>query len=846
MKQQDRTRLHRTSSRTHCTTPILATVVFVLTTVSWGSALGDDAARTKEEGVAFFETNIRPLLVTHCYSCHAADSKKIKGGLTLDTKAGWEKGGDLGPSIVPGDPKNSLLMEAVRYEDEGLLMPPKGKLPDADVARLAQWISMGAPDPRTGAPAPAASEGTGMSSPEAIAEARKTWTYRPRVDPPAPEVVDHAWAASSLDRFILARLEAKGLRPAPPADKRTLIRRATFDMTGLPPSRQEIDAFLADETPDAFARVVDRLLASPRYGERWGRHWLDVARYADSNGLDENLAFGNAWRYRDYVIAAFNDDKPYDQFVREQIAGDQSTDAETEAAARHESLIATGFLSIGPKVLAEPDPEKMRMDIVDEQVDAVGRVFMGLTMGCARCHDHKFDPISTADYYALAGIFKSTKTMDSFKIVAKWHENSIADADDLARKAAHEARVAAKKKEIDEAVAGETARIKKEKGEAFAIPKDAEAKLYAPAVRDRLKKLREEAAAIDKEAPEEPTAMGVVDDAVADAPIHVRGSHMTLGKIVHRRVPTVFHESTSNPDFDAAASGRLALARWLSAPEHPLTARVMVNRLWRWHFGKGLVPTPDNFGRNGEPPTHPDLLDWLASRFVEDGWSIKAMHRRILLSSTYRMSSDHDARGGEVDPENRLYWRVDVRRLEAEEVRDALLAVAGVLDSKMGGSMLAVKNRDYFFNHTSKDTVTYDAPRRSVYLPVVRNNLYDVFQLFDYSDAEVLNGDRQSSVVAPQALFMMNAPLVIDLSNRLATALLGDPGLDDDGRLARLYQTALGRPATADEIARAGEFLHRFAAISPLPADDAAGRRREAWRAVCQAIVSSNEFFYIR
>jgi len=313
-------------------------------------------------------------------------------------------------------------------------------------------------------------------------------------------------------------------------------------------------------------------------------------------------------------------------------------------------------------------------------------------------------------------------------------------------------------------------------------------------------------------------------------------------------VPTVFE--TDSPGDEAGlggkSSGRLGLARWLSSPEHPLTARVMANRIWRWHFGRGLVGTPDNFGRLGEAPTHPELLDWLARRFVEDGWSIKAMHRRILLTSTYRMGSDYDAHSAEVDPENRLHWRADVRRLEAEEIRDALLSVAGVLDTSMGGSMLHVKNRDYFFDHTSKDKSNYDVPRRSVYLPVVRNNLYDVFQLFDYADADVLNGDRQSSVVAPQALFMMNAPLVIDLSGRLGKALLDAPLPDDDARVARLYETALGRPAAAEEVARAKSFLGRFEAASSLPAGDAPGRRRDAWRALCQAIASSNEFIYIR
>jgi Protein of unknown function (DUF1549)/Protein of unknown function (DUF1553) len=417
------------------------------------------------------------------------------------------------------------------------------------------------------------------------AEPGKHWAFQPPTLPAIPAVKDAAWARTPLDHFILAGLEARDLKPAPPADRRTLIRRATFDLTGLPPSPEEVESFVHDASPQALEKLIERLLASPAYGERWGRHWLDVARYADSNGLDENVAHGNAWRYRDHIVAAFNRDKPYDQFLVDQLAGDLLPDS----ANRQERLIATGFLSLGPKVLAEPDPRKMEMDIVDEQIDTVGQAFLGLTLGCARCHDHKFDPISTQDYYGLAGIFLSTRTMQSFKKVARWHENPL-----------------------------------------VAVP-----------------------APLPRGAPAVPSAMGVTEGTVVEAAVLRRGSPLAPGKIVPRRFP-IFLAGEQQPPLPAEQSGRLELARWLVCKDHPLTSRVMVNRIWRWHFGQGLVRSVDNFGLLGEKPSHPELLDWLAQRFVESGWSIKAMHRLIMLSSTYQMSSAHNARAAELDPDNRM------------------------------------------------------------------------------------------------------------------------------------------------------------------------------------------------
>jgi len=601
------------------------------------------------------------------------------------------------------------------------------------------------------------------------------WAFQPPAEPPPVVLEDSGWAATPLDTLVLAKLEEKQLPAAPPADKRTLLRRVTFNLTGLPPTPQEVIAFLADDAPHAFTKVVDRLLASPRYGERWGRHWLDVARYADSNGLDENYAYANAWRYRDYVIAAWNADKPYDQFVTEQLAGDLLPVSPDEST-HHDHLIATGFLALGPKFLAEKDPLKMEMDIIDEQIDTFGRALMGLTLGCARCHNHKFDPISIEDYYGLAGIFKSTRTMEHFIKFARWYENPLST-------------------------------------------KDSEENI--------------------------PTALGATERKVVDVPVHRGGSHLDLGDTVPRRFPEVLAGDQQQP-FDPQRSGRLRLAQWLFAVDHPLTSRVMVNRLWRWHFGEGLVHTPDNFGIIGDVPENQPLLDWLARRFVESGWSIKAMHRRILLSQTFQMSDRYDAHAARIDPEHRLHWRWSVRRLEAEVIRDALLAVSDRLDSTMGGSLMQTENRKHVFHFNKTDQTRYDFPRRSVYLPVIRNKLYDVFSLFDYADASMINGDRPTTTIAPQALFLMNSDFVYQATEQMAGDLLAQRFSKSDDRIQKLYLRAYGRPTTDSEGERASSFLKQ--AEHDLTASGATSHsaRLGAWQLFCQVIVASDEFIYLR
>jgi hypothetical protein len=756
------------------------------------------------EDVKFFESRVRPLLIERCVQCHGP--LKQKGGLRLDSTEAVQKGGSSGrPLFAHGTPNVGLLLLAVKHAEGVESMPPNGKLKDAEIATLEAWVKRGAPFPATKKPT--------------VDESARHWAFQPVGSPAVPAVMDAAWPQSDLDRFVLAKLEAAGLKPNAQADRRTLLRRATFDLVGLPPTPAEVEAFISDKSDGAFEKVVDRLLASPAFGERWGRHWLDVARYADSNGLDENIAHGNAWRYRDYVIQAFNDDKKYDQFLLEQVAGDLLPTA--SLAERNDRLIATGFLSLGPKVLAEPDEKKMEFDVVDEQVDTLCRTVMGLTLGCARCHDHKFDPIPQEDYYGLAGVFVSTKTMENFTKIARWHENPLADADTAAKKADFDSKVVQLKDRIKELTGKKDDASKAE-----------------------MKKLAAELAAFEKPGPDLPSAMGVTEGKTTDVAIMRRGNHLAPGSIVARRFPVVLAGVKQTP-LPRDRSGRLELAKWLADAKHPLTARVMANRVWRWHFGKGIVRSVDNFGLLGEKPTHPELLDWLAAGLVTDAWSLKQFHRRLMLSSTYQMSSRADSRSVVADPDNRLLWRMNPRRLEAETIRDSLLAVAGLLDRKAGGPAIThVKNREFLFDHTSIDKTSYSSVRRSIYLPVIRNNLYDVFRLFDAPDAAVANGDRAATTVPTQALFFMNSDLASHAADALARRLLASPGSTDE-RIRLLFALAFGRPPDETEVSRVRKGIAAFEA--EFAAETDAGKRTQmAWAVACQAALASNEFIHIQ
>ena len=656
-----------------------------------------------------------------------------------------------------------------------------------------------------------------------LAKGREHWAFQPVQRAALPAVKAKDWPQNGIDHFILARLEKAGLQPAPSAAPRDLQRRLNYALTGLPPKANSKFVNLKSE--------IENLMATPQYGERWARHWLDVVRYADSNGLDENAAHANAWRYRDYVVNAFNADKPYDQFLIEQIAGDLQAKDSQEDARRRELFIATGFLSLGPKVLAEPDKVKMEMDIIDEQIDTLGKALLGLTLGCARCHDHKFDPIPTADYYALAGIFKSTKTMESLKTIAKWYENSVATPAEKRLREKHDVLIDAQKKVVtaftEKANAQLLVSLKIDK-----LPAKPEEK-YPKTTRDELGKLRAALKQLEDNPPPLVSAMGVTDGNATELPVFVRGDHNTPASFKQpRRFPQVLSDGKPLGNEN---SGRLALAQWIADKKNPLTARVMVNRVWRWHFGRGLVATTDNFGLLGERPSHPDLLDWLAAWFMDNGWSVKKLNTLILTSATYQMSSTASPAALQQDANNVLLSRAPLRRVEAEPLRDSLLELGGLLDKQVGGFVWTFENYKLVFNHTSEDATTYESNRRALYLPVIRNHLYDLFELFDFPDPGTVNGNRADSTIAPQALYLMNSPLVLRATESIAEALLKEGDLTNAQRVQRLYAQVFNRPPTVKETQRAVVFINNFAQD-----------RLASWQALSQALVSSNEFLYLK
>ena len=619
------------------------------------------------------------------------------------------------------------------------------------------------------------------------------WAYREVSNPKLPEVRQKEWAREDLDYFVQARIEQEGFEPAKEASKRLLVRRAYFDLHGLPPSAEQVEAFLSDQSDKAWENLIESLLASPRYGERWGRHWLDVARYSDSNGMDEDIAHPSAWRYRDYVIESFNNDKPFNQFIIEQLAGDLLP-AENLTQQRAQTL-GLGFLSVGPKMLACDDPDKMRRDIVDEQMDTMGRAFLGMTIGCARCHDHKIDPISIEDYYGLAGIFMSTKTLTKYSVVAEFHEH------DLTEKKHRE-------------MWAEVARLEESKNK----------KETPQGEKDRLVG---EISRLKKNLPAPFKVMGVTEYPTQDVRVHLKGDYLTLGDLVPRGVPSAW-TGGEKIEMPAEQSGRLELARWISSAKNPLTPRVIVNRLWRWHFGRGIVATPDNFGGLGEEPSHPKLLDHLASLFINSGWSVKSMHRVLMNSATYRQSAS--AAGGivEKDPENQLLARWQRRRVESEVIRDSILFKSGRLNFEMGGSLVEVRPNKYIDRAPLQKQA--QIPRRTVYLPVYRSTGYDDQKVFDAADPTAPDGNRRCSTVAGQALFLMNSELIHESSDHLASLVLEHP---ESERGEWLIRRVLDREATQDELLKGQEFLSEYP------------DRQEGWAAFARVLFASHEFMYV-
>ncbi|MFO0947664.1 MAG: DUF1553 domain-containing protein [Planctomycetota bacterium] len=1071
-------------------------------------------------GITFFESKIRPVLAKHCNECHSADAKHLRGGLLLDSREAMLAGGDSGPAIVPGNADESLLIQALKHE--GFEMPPTGKLPAGVIKDFETWIAMGAPDPRT------SNKPTPAKRTIDLEAGRQFWSFRPPVKHEPPKTKDNDWPRGWIDRFLLARLEREGLAPAKDADRRTLLRRVTFDLTGLPPTIEEMESFLQDDSPDAFERIVDRLLASPRLGERWGRHWLDVARYADSTGGGRSMIFETSWHYRDYVIDAFNQDKPFDRFILEQLAGDLLPYEDYRQGRRQ--LVATAFLALGPTNYEEQDKTQLEMDVIDEQIDTTGRAFLGMTLGCARCHDHKFDPIPTTDYYALAGIFRSTHTLNHDN-VSTWVKRKLPMDEASSRAfAEYESKVARldgalketeqKRKRLQSLVAavtiddddasfsgnwvastsvkpyvgrnyryasgdaaavyklddriepgrysvrvaytphanrskrtlvtvahagGETSvridqtqtptfeglyvdvgafQFAKGKGNKVTIgtngadhivvtdavqlvpldkkkpgmgervvaditqlagivvddsaaeltgewiqstfhasyvrggyvhddnmdkgkksiryrvdvPKSGEYEVrfsythgasratrvpiniafdggdetvyinerekpavdglftrlgtyrfandqtaivtvsnegtsdghvvadaiqFVPAsevaaeaattpeseastdtasgdllARQRsdldrdFKRLKEELATLKKTAPPAPTEVIGVEEGkeIADCELCIRGEIKNRGPKVPRGFVSVATQGPM-PTLAANASGRLELAHWIASPQNPLTARVFVNRVWSHLFGAGLVRTVDQFGATGEAPSHPELLDTLAVRFVEEGWSLKKLIREIVLTHAYQMSSERSKESRSKDPANRWLAGQNRRRLDAEALYDSMLALSGSLDLTMGGPTIREGTK-------SEYGYSFDVGRRAVYLPVFRNRLHDLMAVFDFPDPNLSLGQRNTSTISTQALYLMNSPFVMDQAKVAAAGLLKDSTLGNHDRITMLFQRALGRPPREEERRLVAVYLAEEAGT-----DETSSLKR--WSNVCQTVIASIDFRYL-
>ncbi|HEY1170126.1 MAG TPA: DUF1553 domain-containing protein [Verrucomicrobiae bacterium] len=927
----------------------------------------------------FFEKKIRPILAERCYECHAAD-KKVKGGLLLDTAEGWKKGGDTGPAIIPGDLEKSLVIKAVQYHDTDFQMPPKNKLPQAEIAALEQWVKMGAPDPRTHKVTLAKS---GMT----VEEGRNFWAYKLPQKGTVPSVKDAAWSRGDVDKFLLAKLESKNLKPSADANKETLVRRVYFDLIGLPPTPEQIDAFVNDKSANAYEKLVDGLLASPHFGERWGRHWLDVVRYAESVTL-RGLVYKEAWKYRDYVIDSFNLDVPFNQLVQEHVAGDLMTGSIEQ---RQRQILGTAFLAMGNTTLEEQDKKQLAMDVVDEQLDTIGKAFMGQALGCARCHDHKFDPIPTKDYYAMAGILRSTRSLETAN-VSRWVEVGAPLPADLEAKAvAHEKAVAALEKELKDLKAkqnkmvaanidkgsektpkilapgdlpgivvddeqakkvgewthsvytksfvgsgylhdGDSDKGKKtltfvpdirkngnyevrlayvhavnrsasvpvtiltadgevylqvnqkevppimgrfvslgrhrfeKSGAGFVLVSNegtdgvvgADAVQFIPvedlananivtaptgsgsekdkkkdaelaAMNAEVKRMEAEMKRLTESAEVRPKVMSVEEEKEpGDTFVHIRGSVHTLGEKVPRGFMQVAMHGPA-PVIPEKQSGRLEFGEWLSSNNNPLTARVYVNRAWHWLFGEGLVRSVDNFGTTGDVPTHPELLDHLAVKFMEEGWSTKKLVRELMLSRAYQMSSVASEAAKQADPENKLLSHANRRRLEAEQIRDTIISLSGQLnlEAKGGPTMKPNTNADYNYKH--------EETRRSIYMPVLRNSLPDIFEVFDFADPSVVVGKRNTSTVAPQALYLMNHPFVVEQAQLAAKKLLTEGG-DDRAKIERAYRSALGRSPTSGE---------REVALKFVTEAGDGKQALEAWGQFYQVLFASLDFRYL-
>jgi hypothetical protein len=772
-------------------------------------------ARADDASDAFFELKIRPVLATKCLPCHGG--KKTESKLKVDSRSGLLRGGDRGPAIIPRDPDSSLLVQAIRQSDEDLKMPPVGRLADEVIADFAKWIATGAVWPA----------GKGQPVASQAGHRARHWAFGriKIVEPPADPT---GWSLRPVDRFVAARRRQAGLAPVPPADRRTLIRRVSFDLIGLPPKPEEIAAFLDDSSPDAFGRVVERLLASPHYGERWGRHWMDIVRYADTAGDNADYPVPEAARYRDYIIDSFNSDKPYDQFVREQLAGDVLA-GRAKGAQYADPVIATGFLALSRRYATAPF-ELWHLSLEDA-IDTTGRAFLGLTFRCARCHDHKFDPVSQRDYYALYGIFASTTFpyTGSEELQTKSFPRMnfvplLPPEEAVPKLESHRRRLA----EFERAI------------KAIESKPDPSSRKQLAALKTEDRRQRRASLP-----PDLPGSYAVAEGKPVDVPLQRRGDPASAGPVVPRGVPRFpFLEGEPPPSLGSQSSGRLELAEWLTQPSHPLTARVMVNRIWQHHFGRGIVATPSNFGLRGEPPTHPELLDWLAERFSASGWSIKAIHREIVLSATYQQGNDYAAASAVIDPENRWLWRFSRQRLDGESIRDAMLAVSGRLDRWPGGPHAFPPIEDWRWTQHDPFKAVYATSHRSVYLMTQRMVKHPFLAIFDGPDTNSSTDVRTHSTVPLQALYLRNNPFVHEQAASFAGRLLAGSS-EPDTRIERAYELAWGRPPRAEELERAARFLNECRDALQAARAPREARELEAWTSLAKVLLSANEFLYI-
>ena len=784
------------------------------------------------EQLEFFENEIRPLLSQHCFECHG-DGKKPESGLRLTSQAAVLLGGDSGPAAIPGKVEESLLIKAVRYRE--LEMPPRGKLPAEAIAKFERWVAMGLPWPESSSPAkPATEERTDF---KITAEQRAHWSFQPIVAQSPPTVREGAWPRGDIDRFILAKLESRELTPSPPADKRTLIRRVTFDLIGLPPTPAETAAFLADNSPAAFEKIVDRLLASRQYGERWGRHWLDVVRYADTAGDVSDYPVPQAYRYRDYVINAFYNDKPYDQFIREQLAGDLMA-KESPPAQYAELTTATGYIAITRRFGYNRVHQQYLT--ISDTIDTLGKSVLGLSLGCARCHDHKFDPISANDYYALYGIFDSTV----YPFPGAEEQNRPQDFVPLVPAPEAQALVATRDREVaelDAKIKVVTEQLNALKSQTAATPDDIALKAkvdQAAAALATTQTRRNELATKQLFA----TAYAVFEGTPHNSVVQRRGDPERPGPEVPRRFPEILGAQPVAPA--VAESGRRQLAEWIVSPSNPLTSRVIVNRIWQHHFGRGLVRTPNDFGFRGQPPTHPELLDYLASQFMNEGWSIKRLHKQIVRSQTYQMASADRPEARSIDPNNDCIWRMEPQRLDAECIRDAMLTMSGQLDLSPAPAHPFPATETWVFNVHHPFKAVYDTNRRSVYLMTQRLQKHPFLGLFDGADPGATTDVRMTTTTPSQALFIMNDPFVHEQSTKFAQRLTGMSS-DDATRINTAFELALGRAAAPAEIDAACSFERRY--IQELAAVNTPESERPvaALAAYLRTVLGSNEFMYI-